>query len=91
MIICFGQTSIGSSEHSEVGLYQLGDNVCGIETAYRYLYRQVLYGDVGSVRLIKDGDTLIGEPWNKGQKEYRLIVSEFGKYFWDERPQVLQL
>jgi len=70
---------------------RLGDNVCRIETAYRYLYRQVLYGDVGSVKVIKDGDTLIGEQWNKGKKEYRLILTEFGKYFWDERPEVLQL
>jgi len=70
---------------------KLGDNVCRIETAYRYLYRQVLYGDVDSIRLIKDGDKLIGEQWNKGKKEYRLILTEFGKYFWDERPQVLRL
>jgi hypothetical protein len=70
---------------------KLGDNVCRIETAYRYLYGQVLYGDVDGVKLIKDGDTLSCEQWNKGQKQYRLILREFGKYLWDEKPEVLQL
>src|SRR6266446_3791569 len=70
---------------------KLGVNVCRIETAYRYLYKQVHYGDVESVKLIKDGDMLFNEQWRAGKDRYILILREFGQYRWDERPEVMQL
>jgi hypothetical protein len=70
---------------------ELGDNVCRIETSYRYLYKKVLYGDIESVKIIKDGDNLFNEQWHTGRKQYILTLREFGKYRWDEQPDVIQL
>jgi hypothetical protein len=68
-----------------------GVNVCRIETAYRYLYRNIFYGDIESINMIKDGDILFNEQWRLGKEQYVLILREFGQYKWDERPEVIQL
>jgi hypothetical protein len=70
---------------------KLGDNVCRIETSYRYLYNKVLYGDIKYIKTIKNGDYLFNEQWRANEKQYILILREFGKYKWDEKPEVLQL
>jgi hypothetical protein len=69
----------------------LGDNVCRIETAYRYLYEEVHYGDVDAVSVAKDGNRIMPAKWRAGCPNYMLILRNFGTFRWDEQPEVMQL